>query len=498
MKKIKIKNSKWKEYTIISIFILGMVFLFMYVTGIIQSGYHLLDDHEFYVVGKLFPQNGFWQTLISEIKYDLNFRFRPLYRFFRTIGIYFWGTNWKLWYLGRMLQVSCTLILFYIFARERGANIVLSLIFGLLILFGEQSSGWWRLGPQEGLGIMLMACSFVTTLLLGRRNTIQRKLLFIVSLILLSLQKESFLMTVPAFFVLLLVQEIHEKQIDDEENYLIIFSKFVKRHKSEVIIILVILLIEAYVIINYVGTNTIVYAGYSNELPIVEYFHGMINILKTNGFKYLILVVISNLFLQIEMKRENCSKILLFEIVFCLYIFITQLFLHAMSGMWERYLIPWVVSISYFVVIIGFRIMEKNSRLILAYIGILILFFIETNVVELACDFSEEGNDIRNCAYFIEEYSNSDALIMATANGHEKNMAFLMFMEEEYGYNNKSEWSREIEELDIDKFKNADIIWGYNGTVYNVMKDDAGLNLDDYNVYMTSIYEVAIKKEVSN
>ena len=278
---MKKQNKRWKEYIIISFIIIIGVFSFLYITGVFQSGFHLQDDHEFYSFGKGMENNGFWETLITGMKNDLTIRFRPLYRFLRFIGIYFLGTNWKIWYLVKMLQISCALSLLYIYAREKGVNVLLSIIFGLLILVGEQSAIWWRLGPQESLGILLVAFSFITTLMLGRKNTIGRKILFVISLVFLSLQKESFLIIVPAFYLLLLAQELQEKKISDNQKYLSIFLEFIKKHKFEIISNLIVLLIEGYIIVRYVGTNAV----YSDTIPLIEYFYRVISILKSRGFK---------------------------------------------------------------------------------------------------------------------------------------------------------------------------------------------------------------------
>ena len=490
---MKKQNKRWKEYIIISFIIIIGVFSFLYITGVFQSGFHLQDDHEFYSFGKGMENNGFWETLITGMKNDLTIRFRPLYRFLRFIGIYFLGTNWKIWYLVKMLQISCALSLLYIYAREKGVNVLLSIIFGLLILVGEQSAIWWRLGPQESLGILLVAFSFITTLMLGRKNTIGRKILFVISLVFLSLQKESFLIIVPAFYLLLLAQELQEKKISDNQKYLSIFLEFIKKHKFEIISNLIVLLIEGYIIVRYVGTNAV----YSDTIPLIEYFYRVISILKSRGFKYIILLIISLFMLQIEFKKRDFNKTFGVELLFCIYIFVIQLFFHAKGGMWERYFIPWIVSVAYFIVIMGYRVLSKNPRVILPYGGVLILFLVQTNIMQSARDFSEEGFNIRNCAYYIEEHSDKDAAILAVAEGYEKNMSFLLYMREEYGYTNGYHWSRDTEELDITKVKNADIIWGYNGTVYNVMTDDVGLDLGSYNLYMTPFFEVAIKKEVS-
>ena len=324
-----------------------------------------------------------------------------------------------------------------------------------------------------------------------------RKILFISSMVLLSLQKESFLMIVPAFFLLLMVQEIQEGKIDDNKKYVSLFLEFIKAHKIEIVSVLIVLLIEAYTIVNYVGTNSIGYAGYSNKIPLIEYFYEMIVILKGTAYKYLILLVMSLSILQIEVKKENFSKCFFIELLFCAYIFMTQLFLHAMSGMWERYFIPWIVSVAYFIVIMGNKIICKKPRVIALYVGVLILFLARTDVEDKARKFSDEGGEIRQCAYYIDEHSSNDASILAMID-EEKNMSILLYMEEEYDYKNGHKWAREREELDVEKVKNADIIWGSNGTVYDMMTEDVGLDLSEYNVFMTHFFEVAIKKEASN
>lgn len=94
------------------------MFLYMNITGILDSGYHLIDDHEIYEIKADFLQIGFWGTMIKWLKADLNIRFRFTYFLFRIAECYFLGDCFKLWHIVQGAISVLSLFTAYFFARR--------------------------------------------------------------------------------------------------------------------------------------------------------------------------------------------------------------------------------------------------------------------------------------------------------------------------------------------------------------------------------------------
>lgn len=154
------------------------------------SPFHMVDDHE--VVRFLMNPDGLWERLISDFHRG---RFRPLYYAFRQLQYHVFGANPAIWHAFVFGIGVVTLWLFYKLLRfymARGWA-----IFGVFLLFVYPHSAaiWFRLGPQEGMGSLLVILALYA---LARRKT----WLFVVSVIAAGFYKESFACLLPAMIVL--------------------------------------------------------------------------------------------------------------------------------------------------------------------------------------------------------------------------------------------------------------------------------------------------------
>ena len=87
------KTKRKYEYLLFGIFFTGLVFGILIILGTINSGYHLVDDHEFYRYRELILQYGLWDAIKINMKGDLLIRYRPLYMFLRTITVAIFDAN---------------------------------------------------------------------------------------------------------------------------------------------------------------------------------------------------------------------------------------------------------------------------------------------------------------------------------------------------------------------------------------------------------------------
>lgn len=132
-------------------------------------------------------------------------------------------------------------------------NVFFSVMFALLILTGGQSAVWWRLGPPESLATMLFSVGLLATLYLSKKRTKKSIAIFIVSLTLMSLPKEAFLISAPGFYLLL---------------------------------------IELYVTVFVVGTNQIDYVGFPADWGLKDYLAGIWNNLMNGCVTHMMLALI--------------------------------------------------------------------------------------------------------------------------------------------------------------------------------------------------------------
>lgn len=161
--------------------------------------------------------------------------------------------------------------------------------------------------------------------------------------------------------------------------------------------------------------------------------------------------------------------------------------------MYERYLIPWVIGIFYPVIIIGYRMIKNEKRVMVAEIGILSIFllsFFKTAWTE-ALIFAEKGQQLRQCMDYIVENSSTDDILTSVSGIAEEDGAMSIIMQGRYGYS-KCDDIRKYEE-NMGELKNSRILFGRYERVYEKI-NEAGLSPDVYDFYVTSNYEVAIKK----
>lgn len=484
-------STKKREYLINGFLALIAVIIFLGILGTLNSGYHLADDHQFYEWNVSLKENGLWKTIVNILGEDMNIRFRPLYIVLRVVGIWFLGTNFFAWSLVKAVEIAGAFWVLYIFAREMNINKVFSYIFALLILWGEQSAIWWRLGPQESLGILLFALGMLGTIFIYRNKTIYTSAFFIVVLTLLSLQKEAFCVCMPAFFLLLLSLESSNEQGD----FIPFFLSFLKKYFREIVTLLIVFVIDVYMIVFVVGTDKIGYAGFYNETSISAYIKGILENFKSTCLPYILLLIGAILLIQITIKSEEIRCREKIEILFCCYIFGTMQLSHAKSGMMERYLIPWVISVAYFVIIFGYRVMMKNKKvlLVMGEMCAMFLIYFSALVVSAGQNFAERGENLEICIEHILEHTTENESILAMTWTREEDMSISTIMREEHGYKNCDELSAYKDEaVDIGK---ADILFGYRGQVYPRITEESGLFLEDYNFFETEKYIVGIRKE---
>lgn len=153
-----------KEYAIALIGFSSLIFIFMASAGVLNSGYHFVDDHEICRVHSQLDNSGLFATIVNQIKADLAIRFRPTYWLIRILQVWLLGTNFMLWHIMQTVLIILSMFFSYVFVRKMRIPSWMACIFVAVIFIGRQSEVLWRLGPQENLGVLFLMLTLLSLL----------------------------------------------------------------------------------------------------------------------------------------------------------------------------------------------------------------------------------------------------------------------------------------------------------------------------------------------
>lgn len=198
---------------------------FAYYTNLLISGYHLVDDHEIIRIHSHIQSNGFFNTLILWLKSDLAIRFRPTYWLLRVSETALLGDNMFLWHIVQAVVTGVGTFSVYVLSRKMNCHYALSVVFSFIILCGEQCAIIWRLGPQEGWGLMFVAVSYICVINYHNNASTKNLILLSICSILLAGIKESFLVIVPTEILFLAYLQICSEQNSSSKHSIFYFLK---------------------------------------------------------------------------------------------------------------------------------------------------------------------------------------------------------------------------------------------------------------------------------
>lgn len=520
----KWRTEGWIAFLIITI----SIALFEYKTGILNSGYHFVDDHEIFNYNAQFAKNGFLFTLKHTIISDLSIRFRPTYRLLRAFEALVLGTHFFIWHLFFMLQTIALFFFAYVFARKMSCSVGLSSLFVIILFLGRQSAAFWRLGPQEMIGMLLLMLNLLCLYRYAFHNTMKYTITSLILAALLGGTKESFLLLLPAFPVLLFffvnkdndycASALSEKSRKCHVLHAILL--LIKQRIFYVIGILFIFMIDIGVILLRVGLLSIGYAGIDTSMGIKEYVASMIAICQNRLNIYCQIMVLTIISLVVPLSiyifvnmRSMFSKylsVLLFHLFFFCYCLGTQLLLYAKSGMSERYLLPATFAFAFFL-IIGLNqvfILTKINPLSGYVIAIILMVSIltNTNVQENAEFYVQDGKDTTSILSVIGENAQPDTKVLVSFKS-ELDTSTAIYLQEKfdvahvYSINSSKDepgmasdnYIKNEEEMKTIKCEDADIYMGFSDEIETFMTD-IGLDINNFIPYTFGRYTVYITK----
>lgn len=390
------------------------------------SGYHLVDDHMIYQHINDMEQNGFFITLIHAMKSDFTFRFRPLYQVELVWGSALFKTNMNVWMFYTALKGIVAILFVWKFVRSLSVNCLYSSIFTGVCILGPQFIIWARSANQENTGMLLVAITLWLVVKEAKeryqgRKSLKLSVLLGVFILATSLVKESFVIMIPAY-ILLSVAIAYDKDIVGESSLDISFKSIkgvLKNGMPQYAIWLGFMALELIIIIFGVGTDKTGYAGFSGNTELIQYLRGIMNSMLDSCRGLTCLMVA---FIIYELYIRKSLKKYFGYILFAVYVIASQLVLHAKSGMWERYIVPYVIGVAVLTVLIFAKQAENEGEgyewVRWIYLGIFIIFmiFAEKKSVQITREWAKASADDRKgiCTELLSLSNENEEILLLT------------------------------------------------------------------------------------
>ncbi len=333
---------------------------FAYFTGILGSGFHLVDDYEALAIEDNINAFGLWGALSMRLSADLHGRFRPTYCVIRVLQTYIFRSDYPAWHMMYAVMTALVLYLAYIYARTRGTHVWMAYVAAVAIYIGGgQSSVMWRLGPQEGLGLLI----FMVTLmcLMWYRNHRSLIVLIVLSIltILLGGAKEAFLVLLPCLPAMLTVWDIEERGTITIGT----IRQALRHNVAYICITIAVCVADILCILLCVNTDYIddQYLGEAAaSFGLYDYIRGIGASVLRGFLPYFIIFLAANIFFAIQLgkHRGDADKSYLIRHLLTLLIadvmVAIQIVMYSKYHMRERYIIPssllvsalWYVGVS--------------------------------------------------------------------------------------------------------------------------------------------------------
>ncbi len=413
----------------LDIIIMGGLLVF---TGAVFSGFHLVDDHTVLSISTMLESSSVLEVARSLFMSELGSRFRPLYDILLVVKTVLVGTNMNYWMFISAAEGVLSFLLFYYSARLMNAGKVPAFFFASLILVGEQITPWYRSLNQENTGTFLL--SLISFLLVMRykagcgkkwTNSFFYSAVVLVLITLLSFQKEAYVLLVPfwCMFVIYLEMDVSG-------------AGFVSAIKNKLFFILVLAGIFVFEIIFIVtvtkGGGATGYAGFSSETSVMDYLNGILESVDESLKWYLVLLIIGAL-LSIGLYKDGIKAKERVLLLISFGIMGSQVVLHARSGMWERYMHPFIWGWGLVTVLLIFKVLTKRrwAHYVYAVLCMLLLIYGAVTAYEHAERWADDGENIE--ALFKDTLSlDTDAKVLSDTGWMEWDLAIPIWLDYYY------------------------------------------------------------------
>ncbi|MDE7224454.1 MAG: glycosyltransferase family 39 protein [Acetatifactor sp.] len=446
----KFLRKSCRERVIAAFLGLAFVYIMLIQTKTLWSGYHFLDDHELVrIEASLAQGTPLWDQIRIQIDNDLQIRYRPLYWVERTTGIALLGSDLFAWNLCKAVMAAVTFYLLYMTGYYLRQRWHISALFAAVIMVGPQITPWYRSANQENTGLFLCALVLYLTARQYNRQKFRHvgyNLLIVVSAVLCSLEKESFVLMLPAFGAVKYWLEYTAKDMQHKENGdgKGLWWECVKSNLIVYLLLAAAFFFHLYMLLFRVGVDKVSYAGFRKETPLREYLNGIRYSLTRFLTNYVWFAVILTLLLVVcyqVFDRRKIKYAIGMGVIGC-FIMGIQLLAHAKSMMWERYIIPFIIGYALVFVLTGYWLLAEDALRRRVYAGALtamVLMYAFT-ARGMAHSYTQDGELINGYLNYILENTEEEDHIIGAYADEELNLASASWLEahgrkKEYSYN---------------------------------------------------------------
>lgn len=483
------KKINLSEFLLLFLVFTSIVFLLLAGTGTLFSGFHYVDDHEFAETEFLLKKEQ-WsivRTIRSWIVFDRGKRFRPLYYTLRVLTVAIFGVNTVAISILRGFIASMSMTILYCIGRMTGSNRFFSFLFPLVSIIGYQMAAVWKMGPQENLGTLLLACTFVFLLQFLDNPGPLNAFLTILFAISMSFYKESYILLLPFFVCYILYSGNHASLINRNNttsNQPVspsIQDKTIKAkigRQCMIVFFSVLFFASLFLVWVTVYQNRQSSAG---SLSLSELLKEILNSCSTD-LRWFILFSVLLLFIFFSYwneARQYWREYLLF-ISFIL----PQMLLY-IRNMTERYILPWSVGYAaMFVLFIPRRILHSGKRKNLYIILLIGLLAANLRGAIVEADYYQfSGNSFTGAMEAIEKAAenqgtDSDVRIMTCFSPDEEGNLMIKYWLLLKGIDDVYYWHRDTQE--INKSFSYDHYSELSGT------DETDVSLDSIDIIITA------------
>jgi len=418
-------NKELKLRAIVLVSIVFILISFLGLHGTLSSGFHFVDDHEVIQMNKdLADANGdLFHVITSWVKGDLNGRFRPLYEVNNVIVYTTFGGDFFLMSVFHAFLTAFFIFFFFLTVRKMGFPMLESVVFLLIAFVGDQTSIWWRLGPNESIGMWYLSLTLVSMAyaIKSTKNKTFFRILFCVFGSLTIFCKESFLLLIPP----MLLTYISLEKLETEN---LSWKTAIKKHLPEVVLLAGFMLAAVIFILLKVNTESLGYAGIK-EVKFQSYVNTFKQLFLSNrtGAVSIIMFIISVAITYLwSAKRKKIFTIHLIILFITVFIVIPQVFLYAKSGIFERYFLPgilaWALMLSFSLKNINEMVRNKFPGKAFSFILILETVLLFAFIMPIAIKeskeatlFTKEGKEVNTVLSLITSNVNLTSTILFVA-----------------------------------------------------------------------------------
>lgn len=409
--------------------LLGHIFFWFLIDFIFQISvnrtFTLVDDHTIISTYDFIDNFGAFAYL-KEVLIDKE-RFRPMMGINRLLFVLFFGKDIQLisYYFLTLGGVTS-------FFLHKFGNLISSgngILFAVLVTFGMQSVIWWIFDSSENIAIMFLSIALYAghQVFQNDKSQLFLKAVFWLSVVLMSLSKESFIFILPFLAILF------------------------RRNKQVVFLLLSLCFFELLFIKLYIGT-TFGYAGVDTAT------YSLRNIVKVIG-QYMIrgygIPLISVLGLLIYQNREKLKTYWFNNRLYFGAIFVgilPFLLLYAKSGInVGRYLLPMLIPQFYVLFHLMNQIIGTRNRVVISTVVCLFFGYHVLKFAHLQQDFVLENKVLHDFEAEIKAQTTSDDTVLVLANpveDFEKAGALMIYLQSENALNRKK---AKLEIIDLER-----------------------------------------------